>query len=320
MAKYSSSPWGGYLAQVQALGVSAILRHQPCHPVRPIQRRDRVLRRLRRMPAGASLTFAEDKTVLLRREVVAGGLVSLIWGVHVCRTCAAQGNRRERILGCSIPADRAPGFFSSATESRVFVNGNEPMIPHSSDRAFDFALAQTLARLSKTFDVLPSFAYFDDFDQPNAYATPARRQNGGPDGTVLFGKRMLQNLLQRPEHPDVAVAAVCAHEFAHILQFKRRLDRPLQPPGASVRRVELQADFFAGYFAGLRKRERPDFPAAVFATTKHSLGDDHIHASEHHGTPDERAAAITQGFERGFRGIHNLSEAISFAVAYAQSV
>jgi hypothetical protein len=254
-----------------------------------------------------------------RREVLTGGLVSLFWGAHACRHCAAQERRQNPVLGCAIPPERAGRFFGSASESRLYVTGREPMIPRSGDRDFDFALAQTLARLSTAFDVRPGFAYFDDFDAMNAYATSAVRSNG-PDGTVLFGERLLRHLMRALEHPDAAVAAVCAHEFAHILQFKRQLDRPLMRPGSSVRRVELQADFFAGYFAGLRRRERPDFPAAVFAATKHAMGDDRIHDPQHHGTPDERGQAVVRGFDAGFRQGHGLPQAIEAAVAYARAL
>src|SRR5262249_35993307 len=38
---------------------------------------------------------------------------------------------------------------------------------------------------------------------------------------------------------------------------------------STVKRSELQADYFAGYFAGHRKRERPTYPAAVVALAQH---------------------------------------------------
>ena len=42
------------------------------------------------------------------------------------------------------------------------------------------------------------------------------------DGTVLFGVRLLRKLMNdfANDNPDAAVAAVCAHEFGHIVQYQ----------------------------------------------------------------------------------------------------
>ena len=190
------------------------------------------------------------------------------------------------------------------------------MIPKSGDADFDFALAHTLAKISDAFNVAPGFAYYDDFDAKNAYATKVQRSNG-PDGTVLFGQRLLQRCLAGNDNPEVSVVCICAHEFGHILQYKLGLDTKLKAAQPTVKRVELHADFLAGYFAGWRKLERPSFPAAVFATTQSAAGDDMIHDPQHHGTADERAAAIVRGFEVAYRERKSLSEAIEVSIAYA---
>jgi hypothetical protein len=204
---------------------------------------------------------------------------------------------------------------NSATPERLYETGHEPMISNSGDRDFDIALAHTLAKICDELSVLPGFAYYDDYDGANAYATrTARLQNA--DGTVLFGQRLLKRLLGTRENPDVAVAAVCAHEFGHILQFKRGLDRRVGEGQATVKRIELQADFFAGFFAGIRKSEREDFPAAVFALTQFNAGDDMINDPQHHGTRDERGAAISRGFDSAYRDRLSLADAIEVSVAY----
>ena len=89
-------------------------------------------------------------------------------------------------------------------------------------RPLDFALAQTLAKIAKAFDVLPSFAYYDDTGSPNAYAT-RRVPLDRADGSVFFGLKFLRKMMNLPEAPEVAVATVSAHEFGHILQFKHSL-------------------------------------------------------------------------------------------------
>jgi hypothetical protein len=91
-------------------------------------------------------------------------------------------------------------FLATSSGHQTFTTGNEPIIASSGDRDFDYALAQTLSRLTDTFRVLPGFAYYDDFEQPNALATPRARM-ARADGTVLFGRRYLKRFLVWPEHP-----------------------------------------------------------------------------------------------------------------------
>jgi len=123
-----------------------------------------------------------------------------------------------------------------------------------------------LSRLTDLFGVLPGFCFYDDYDGPNAFATTATRLRRA-DGTVLYGKRHFLNHMASPESPEVVVTATCAHEFGHIVQYKYKLTKQLTDGQATAKRAELNADFFAGYFAGARKLQKPDYPAAVFAAT-----------------------------------------------------
>jgi hypothetical protein len=193
------------------------------------------------------------------------------------------------------------------------------MIPRSGDKDFDYALAQTLAKISTAFDVLPGFAYYDDYDGKNAYATPTARLSRA-DGTVLFGQGMLTELRASPDHPEIAVTAVCAHEFGHILQYKNNLMDQLRNGQPTVKRVELQADFFAGYFAGIRKKERASFAAAVVAATQARFGDTAFNDQGHHGTNEERGAAVVEGFKLGSGATRSLSDVIQIANNYALTV
>ena len=77
-----------------------------------------------------------------------------------------------------------------------------------------------------------------------------------------------------------------------------------------MKRLELHADFLAGYFAGHRKRERQSFPAAVFAMTQYTYGDNMVNDQQHHGTQQERGAAVVAGFEASYRNNHGLGDAI----------
>jgi hypothetical protein len=211
--------------------------------------------------------------------------------------------------------DEAKQFLATSTPQQTFATGNEPIIASSGDREFDYALAQTLSQITDTFQVLPGFAYYNDFDGPNALATPVVRM-ARADGTVLFGQRYLKKLLGWPEQPDVAVTAVCTHEFGHILQIKLGLKPIIHAGQATMKRLELHADYLAGYYAGALKLKKPGYRAAVFATTQYSAGDLGVNSPGHHGTPDERAAAVVRGFEVAYRERRNLSDAIQIGVNY----
>lgn len=254
----------------------------------------------------------------LRRQIVCNGLLTIFFGSGATCQCLAQPIRLSSI-GCTLRDEDAEKLLEAASEYRLFVTGQEPIIPKSGNNNFDLALARTLAKMSQVLEVLPGFAYYDDRDGANAYATSKVRMSRA-DGTVLFGQRLLGRLLNNRESPEISVAAVCAHEFGHILQFKRGLHKIVDAGQRTVKRSELQADFFAGYFAGIRKLERPQFPAAVFAQTQFNFGDNMVDNPSHHGTPKERGEAISRGFEVAYRDKKSLVEAIEFSVNYVRSL
>jgi hypothetical protein len=249
--------------------------------------------------------------MLTRRETILGGALTLLWS-----RCACAQAAREHGEGCMLEPQQAEPFLATATEPQAFDKGNEKLISSTGNRDFDYALAQTLSRISEIYSVLPGFSFFDDYDGENAFATPAKRLQRA-DGTVLFGKRYFMRAMEVPESPEVNVIATCAHEFGHIVQYKHGLKDRLMQGQTTVKRAELNADFFAGYFAGARKLEKPEFPAAVFAANRYAHGD--FHSSRgHHGTPDERAAAIVRGFETSYKERRSFADAIGISVNYAE--
>lgn len=248
--------------------------------------------------------------MLTRRETVLGGTLTLLWSHCACGQAA-----RPTGEGCMLEPQQAEPFLATATEAQAFDKPQEKLISSTGNRDFDLALARTLSRLTDVFNVLPGFSFFDDYDGENAMATRATRLRRA-DGTVLYGKRYFIRAMGLPEAPEVGVIATCAHEFGHIVQYKHNLDKRLKD-GTGVKRLELHADFFAGYFAGTRKREKPDFPAAVFATNRYARGD-YSKSKSHHGTPDERAAAVVRGFETAYRERRSFADAIQIGLNYVE--
>jgi hypothetical protein len=250
--------------------------------------------------------------MLTRRDIVAGGALALIWGNCAC---AQTGPRGRRGFGCMLEPEEAEPFLATAPEPQAFDSANEKLIASTGNREFDYALAQTLSRLTDVFGVLPGFSYFDDYDGENAYATTATKMKRA-DGTVLYGKRYLLRSLSAEESPDAVVSATCAHEFGHIVQYKHKLSSRLNQGQPNVKRSELNADFFAGYFAGARKLQNRNYAAAVYATNRYARGD-FVTDKTHHGTPEERAAAVVRGFETVYRERRSFADAIEIGVTYA---
>ena len=190
----------------------------------------------------------------------------------------------------------------------------------SGDRNFDQALAITLMKLSKTFGVLPSFSFFEEDRGINAFFIPVKRTPGRPDGAVAYGRKLLK--WQTSDGvPNVGrVVGVCAHEFGHALQHKRgTIDKLKSMSNGSAFRNELHADFLAGYFAGIRKLEKPDFPAAEIAYGQFTVGDDQFDSKGHHGTPEQRGEAARQGFKQAYESKVSLDEAFETGFRYAKA-
>ena len=253
-----------------------------------------------------------------RREALLGGALILTFGFFSPILRTAEGILTRRNYGCRLVDQAVDQYYRFGAVPQLYGRGNDPIIMGSGDKTFDFALANSLAKMSDVFDVLPGFGFYDDHNDHNAYATP-RARLANADGTVLFGKGLLRRLMSGHDSPEVSVASICAHEFGHILQFKRGLVRSLHSE-EPIKRDELQADFFAGYFAGIRKLERPTFPAAVFALTQYNSGDNMINDPNHHGTKKERGDAIVRGFEAAFKEGQLLDEAIEVSTAYVRNL
>ena len=143
--------------------------------------------------------------LIYRREVVFGGLLSIFHGA-----CCSQSARAQQLGGgggCWLVGSRATAALQKATQVNRFASGSERMEPRSGNSALDRALARSLANISRTFNVLPGFSFYDDSGSPNAQAT-SEVLLGNTDGTVLFGLSLLQEVLARPTKPDASIVAI----------------------------------------------------------------------------------------------------------------
>jgi hypothetical protein len=245
--------------------------------------------------------------MITRRRLLTGGIASVALHPDYVRAQHSLG-------GCRITADQAGTLLSSEQIWRSY-NSVET---GSGDRDFDRALAETLQLLSDRFFVLPGFAFFNEPYRANAYACPTRYM-GRTDGDVLFGRQLFRKIMSGREHPEIGIVSVCAHEFGHIAQFKYEVYKRLVGVDERTKRLELHADFLSGYFAGLRKIQRPDFPAATFALTQFGFGD-YTDDIDHHGTPDERGAAVVAGYRAAYEEKLKFGYALESGIRYVSQV
>ena len=205
-----------------------------------------------------------------------GFLVSLC-ALCVCRQVPfAAAPQREEFRGCAL--ERGLGSLSDTTAR----SGNVQL---------DRAMIAEVKKVDRIFGINPGYRFLRDGDRPNAYATE-ESQVTGTSGTILFGLTLMQSEL-RTEYGGAAMAGIAAHEGAHIFQFntndiRQRLNGPTQV------RMELHADFMAGYYFARTKRTERSL--VTFAESLFAKGDYQFNERGHHGTPDQRVASMRAGY------------------------
>lgn len=125
------------------------------------------------------------------------------------------------------------------------------------------------------------FAFLNDCNSPNALANPN-------DRSILFGLSMAQRLLTQ-FGSLIPLWQVMAHEWGHQIQFALG-DSWLN--AATVAPKELEADMFSGFYLLLAKNSQ-DLSSSVAAAF--SIGDWDFNNPQHHGTPNQRGAAVVAG-------------------------
>lgn len=174
------------------------------------------------------------------------------------------------------------------------VDPGKNAIEGSGNSRLDRSLGLVLADLAGKFNVRPGFGYFDDTGSPNALAMPDSRFPAS-EGTVLFGREMLSRYLANA-NGDMFIMGICAHEFAHIVQFFSGFYGRLTQGQKTKKLVELHADFLSGYYIGLRKINYTASELVALGRSWESIGDSSYTDPQHHGTSEERLRAVEQGY------------------------
>jgi predicted metalloprotease len=126
-----------------------------------------------------------------------------------------------------------------------------------------------------------SFAFLNDCNSPNALANPQ-------DRSILFGTTMAAKLL-RDFGNAIPLWQVLAHEWGHQIQFYLG-DSWLNAP--TVAPKELEADMFSGFYLLIAKNTA-NLSSSI--SNAFALGDWEFNNPAHHGTPNQRGAAVLAG-------------------------
>ncbi|MCR9261496.1 MAG: hypothetical protein NXH95_17390 [Pseudomonadaceae bacterium] len=143
--------------------------------------------------------------------------------------------------------------------------------------------------LLRSFPVIPYGYFLRDDNAPNAFASSKSINRNGPHGTILFGIRLLTEEFERDGGAGFAIPGIFAHEFAHIFQFSSGFQAPTPI-------MELHADFLAGWYLA-RRSQIPGIWTDVRPALQSFFekGDYAFNDPSHHGTPNQRLAAVQAG-------------------------
>lgn len=244
-------------------------------------------------------------TVMITRRGVLCGAASVLLATMSWPAAAHVTGYRG---GCCLHHLKAPWLRQSLGGLVAASPGDIRIVRSSGDPETDQFLGRGLLRIATTLKVDPGFAFYDDYRSPNAFATPASVL---PDtrGTVLKGMRLFSQHMANDGDNGMTVIAICAHEFGHIHQMRSTYQDRLSGLDETVKPIELHADFLSGYFLAGRKEEHPDLDLQTVGATFYRIGDTDFNLPQHHGTPQERIAAITGGYRFGRSKHHDIDEA-----------
>lgn len=159
--------------------------------------------------------------------------------------------------------------------------------------AFERKLGGVLADISRQFEVVPGFAFFDDEDSPNAIAID-KAVIQTTKGTVAFGRRLLREQLAI-DGQGISIAAISAHEFAHVFQYQSGFfDRIEREHPRHI--IELQADFLAGVYLSHFEQTRQNISLQGVGRAWEEMGETRFTKRSTHGTTEMRLDAIQEGY------------------------
>lgn len=202
--------------------------------------------------------------------------------------CAGSEILDIQSAGCSLSATKGQATLSKISYTYTL-----------EDKALADGFLNTQMVMERIYGVKPSLFFFTE-EAPNALAFPTSIDGDCEvTGSIIFGTKLLSTEMENnPSMWGSALSIILAHEYAHILQYKRRLDTE------SFRR-ELHADYLSGWavakmnIAGICCGIDPN----VAARTLYSKGGYDFNNKDFHGTPEQRSSMMAEGYNSAFTGV-----------------
>lgn len=129
-----------------------------------------------------------------------------------------------------------------------------------------------------------TWQFVDDCKEKNAFASPETQR-------IYFGVNLTKELYTTYA-TTLPLWQVMAHEFGHQMQYTHG-DFYRNDP--SVMRTELEADMFSGFYLGAAKNTNPAAEVQTILPVAFDHGDIAYNDPGHHGTPEQRMAAVLHG-------------------------
>jgi hypothetical protein len=243
---------------------------------------------------------------LSRRHFLVGAAFSVLPPFPIC-----QAQTMQRQLQANWIADLAVQPSSSGSSITI------DTVPYVISQNFwDDSISPTLEQFANLLSLAnPHYFYpiaIKDEGRPT-YAAVDGHLLGvdvSHDGVLLIGEQMTRSLITRfgGKENGAAVSGSLAHELAHLFQFRNGPEgggtwwtTMLNDDGDITRRkVELHADFIAGWCLGQSPRGLIDFLGIdVFARRLYEFGEMDDLDPNSHGTPQQRYAVMLRGFFLG---------------------
>jgi hypothetical protein len=246
-----------------------------------------------------------------------------------CRLATTAKAAPRYFEGCFITSDGYREYRSQRAGAYHVSDGLFARNRHfrtTGDSSMDRDLDRALGIIADLLGVNPAFGFYDparfqsgvsEGNIMNAFATHENTDIPGTSGTVAFGWDLFQKEFYQHDNSGTSIMAIAAHEFAHILQGQRgylsdiRTGYPLKS--------EINADFLAGYFLGVRKRRVPSlrFQKAgdLFIRLGNSANRD---PRRTHGNSTERLNSAEAGFRVAYVKNGSLDDAVRAGLEYVE--
>lgn len=220
-----------------------------------------------------------------------------------------QSKKSVRLIGCATATRKSSLAIDRRNPAHIDGFGEIVTLPLKTQ--VHEAVRADCVELRQQFGVRAPLFFVEEEIAPNAVAISYPLDKRLPDGTVLYGKKLLEREYRKGRF---GIPTTIAHEFAHIMQYKRKF------PAMTTKWQELHADYLAGWFTAHRARFWPDNSnPEISAKSVYDSGDYEFNNPQHHGTKEERFAAFREGYRLNKQNVADASLVYTKGLEYIRS-